>query len=424
MSSHLFHSTTHILPAQHIREYPNATATHTQEAVFKLAIKHYTPISNPQPSPNDITIIAAHALGFPKELYEPLWDDLLTQSERHGFGIRGIWIADSAHEGASGVLNENLMGDDASWFDHSRDLLHMVNHFRQEFHRPIVGVGHSRGACELVNLSLIHPRLLSTLVLIEPFIQAEAPPGPNAAGFATMRPDFWPSREIAEQKFRKSQMYSRWDHRVLDKYLEHGLRSVPTALYPASASASVPSSAVTLTTTKHQEAWAYVRPNFEPRSDDLAFERFLSPDADPEAEGKLLTIRSEPGITVRNLPFLRPSVCYIFGKKSPMSSPKLQAEKMSRTGTGVGGSGGVSDGKVTKVEIEAGHLAAMEAVGRCAEVSAEWLGRWLRGWKNEEETVKRRGSRKSERGMMVVSEEWKELMRVDPRSLRPIREKL
>lgn len=179
-----------------------------------------------------------------------------------------------------------------------------------------------------------------------------------------------------------------------------------------------------MTTTKHQEAWSYVRANSEPRSDDLALERSLSPDTDPEGEAKLLTVGAEAGITVRNLPFVRPSVCYIFGKRSPMSSPKLQAEKMSRTGTGVGGSGGVAAGKVVKVEIGAGHLAVMEAVGKCAEVSAEWFGKWLEGWKEEEEIVKERGSRKSERGMMVVSGEWKDLMKKDPRSIRPTREKL
>lgn len=48
----------------------------------------------------------------------------------------------------------------------------------------------------------------------------------------------------------------------------------------------------------------------------------------------------------------------------------------------------------------------------------------MEGWKEEEEIVKERGSRKSERGMMVVSGEWKDSMKKDPRSLRPTREKL
>ena len=37
----------------------------------------------------------------------------------------------------------------ASWFDHSRDLLHLVNVKRDEMPRPIVGIGHSMGGAHL-----------------------------------------------------------------------------------------------------------------------------------------------------------------------------------------------------------------------------------------------------------------------------------
>lgn len=37
----------------------------------------------------------------------------------------------------------------ASWFDHSRDLLHMINHFRDDIPQPIMGVGHSMGAVQM-----------------------------------------------------------------------------------------------------------------------------------------------------------------------------------------------------------------------------------------------------------------------------------
>jgi hypothetical protein len=40
----------------------------------------------------------------------------------------------------------------ASWHDHARDLLHMINYFRKEMPRPIVGVGHSAGGTELYEL--------------------------------------------------------------------------------------------------------------------------------------------------------------------------------------------------------------------------------------------------------------------------------
>lgn len=42
----------------------------------------------------------------------------------------------------------------ASWFDHPRDLLHMINHFRNQMPRPLVGIGHSMGGNNL--WALIH----------------------------------------------------------------------------------------------------------------------------------------------------------------------------------------------------------------------------------------------------------------------------
>jgi alpha-beta hydrolase superfamily lysophospholipase len=37
----------------------------------------------------------------------------------------------------------------ASWFDHSRDLLHLINLKRDEMPRPLVGIGHSMGGAQL-----------------------------------------------------------------------------------------------------------------------------------------------------------------------------------------------------------------------------------------------------------------------------------
>ena len=45
-------------------------------------------------------------------MYEALWEELLAQSKTSGFRIRGIWIADVAWQGASGVLNEDKLGND------------------------------------------------------------------------------------------------------------------------------------------------------------------------------------------------------------------------------------------------------------------------------------------------------------------------
>lgn len=37
----------------------------------------------------------------------------------------------------------------ACWFDHSRDLLFLVNQFQDEMPHPIIGIGHSMGGTHM-----------------------------------------------------------------------------------------------------------------------------------------------------------------------------------------------------------------------------------------------------------------------------------
>lgn len=60
-----FEVRSHKAPCQFIREYPFATDGE-QETELQLAVKQYIPLSNPRPKDGDITIIAAHAIGFGK----------------------------------------------------------------------------------------------------------------------------------------------------------------------------------------------------------------------------------------------------------------------------------------------------------------------------------------------------------------------
>ena len=119
MSTKHFQRITHIVESSHIRQYPHALAD-SQEDVLRIAVKQYIPTNNKVPRPGDLTIIASHANGVGKELYEPLWDDLFEQSQKsHAFRIRSIWMADVAWQGESGVLNENKLGDDRMSCFHS-----------------------------------------------------------------------------------------------------------------------------------------------------------------------------------------------------------------------------------------------------------------------------------------------------------------
>lgn len=64
MMSSNFDVREHRIPATHIREYPRATADGDAD-VLHLAVKQYTPTKTYK-ARKEITIIGAHANGFPK----------------------------------------------------------------------------------------------------------------------------------------------------------------------------------------------------------------------------------------------------------------------------------------------------------------------------------------------------------------------
>ncbi|KAE8329395.1 Alpha/beta hydrolase family-domain-containing protein [Aspergillus sergii] len=402
MSSFPFKIIEHIIPGQHIRESPRSIKGR-QETPIKIAIKQYIPNDADRPDPvpeNAITIIGVPGNGSPKEIYEPLWEDLYKQLKKLSVPVRGIWVADTSNQGASAILNEDVQGDQTNWYDHSRDLLHMVNHFRDEMPRPIIGVGHSMGCAQLVNLSIIHPRLLSTLVLIEPVILEVAFGGPNPAMMASRRRDLWESPEKAVASLTKG--LAKWDPRARDRYLRHALRPVPTRLYNPATDPKVPPTAVTLATTKHQESWNFFTPNLEREELD----RLLLPDWDVEKERPYLFSRPECWSAMRNLPYVRPSVLWVFGGKSFLSLPDAQESKMLTTGTGTGGSGGVAKGMVEKAVLpNGGHTLVFEQVDWCAERVADWTQRWFRGWLEDEKFWEEYQSRGSDKEGVRMSEE-------------------
>lgn len=303
--------------------------------------------------------------------------------------------------------------------------------------RPIVGLGHSIGGNNLVNLSLIHPRLFETLVLVDPVIQRFSSVMGNyaPAQSSAFRRDRWPSRSEAMASFKRSKFYQTWDPRVLDLWVEHGLRDLPTAVYPEAQTPppSAPTTTeptvtpsgpaekeVTLTTTKHQEVFTFLRPNFpQPSSAPLAtsdptHNRLTHPDIDPTAHPQSPFYRPEPIITFHNLPHLRPSVLYIFGSLSALSAPELVADKTAMTGTGVGGSGGVAEGKVREVTIEGvGHLIPMEAVEKTAELVAEHVGSEMRRWRKDEEALRAEWEKKPVQEKRTMNKEYLERIGAD-----------
>jgi pimeloyl-ACP methyl ester carboxylesterase len=300
----------------------------------------------------------------------------------------------------------------------------MINHFRDDMPRPIIGIGHSMGGNNLINLSLMHPRLLETLVLIDPVAAAVATVkgnfGPAAASAA--RRDKWPSRKAAAESFKRSPFYKTWDPRVLDLWIKYGLRDLPTKLYPNPQPAPAATGAtatteptitpnvlaayeekeVTLTTTKHQEVFTFMRPNLAPLPDSPPV-ALTHPDLLTEMSNSPF-YRPEPIITYHNLPFLRPSVYYIFGENSDLSAPQYRDAKMATTGTGVSGSGGAAAGRVVDIVIKGtGHLIPMEKVEETGAGAAGWIGQELKRWAANEEILKKQWEKMPENEHTMLS---------------------
>ncbi|KAM0331550.1 hypothetical protein ACHAQA_003228 [Verticillium albo-atrum] len=362
----------------------------SQQSTLRLAVKIYTPNDNPSPQAGDVTIVAAHANGFAKELYEPLWADLhaLTTKPNPPFRIRQIIAIDAAWQNASAALNEPLLGNDPGWLDYPRDILHILNTIRPP--RPLVGIGHSFGGNSIANLALLNPRLLSTVVLLDPVISrwsanAVGSLAASPAASSAFRRDIWPSRDAARAAFAKSPFYRSWDPRVLEAWITHGLRDTPTPLFPDAAPGSV-----ALATTRHQEVFTYFRPSWEAYAPDgkTLVRPELVPDLDPDLNERFFTFpvyRAEGANTLDRLPHVRPGVLYIFGGTSDLSPPELRDEKMRVTGVGIGGSGGAAKGRVEEVTLpEYGHLVPMEVPAVCAEHAARWIGQELKWWREEQ----------------------------------------
>lgn len=274
------------------------------------------------------------------------------------------------------------------------------------------------GGAQLANLALLHPRLFESLILIDPVIQGKVSVLGNVSpAFASAkRRDLWPSRAEAAKSFKKSKFYQTWDPRVLDRWIEHGLRDVPTKLFPDAKDGQV-----TLTTTKHQEVMTFLRPNFknrggetEPDSTEFTLtnprlNRRTHADLTPYEQPQEPFYRGESTIVFNQLPALRPSVFYVFGEKSFLTDDAIIEEKLAKTGSGVGGSGGRVEGRVDSVMVQdAGHLIPMEKVEESADHIGKWIGKeMVRFWDWEKKTEEEWGNKKGiERS--VLSERYVE----------------
>ena len=83
------------------------------------------------------------------------------------------------------------------------------------------------------------------------------------------------------------------------------------------------------------------------------------------------------------------------------------SSKLEQTGIGIGGSGGIKEGRVKDVLLKGGgHLIPMEAVDDSADHIANWLGQELQRWWEEEAEWKKVRESRGTTENVVVNDEW------------------
>lgn len=70
-SSSVFDIKEHVIPGEYVREYARATAESQNDSLV-IHVKQYTPKGNGAPRKGDLSIIGAHANGFPKVRSSPV----------------------------------------------------------------------------------------------------------------------------------------------------------------------------------------------------------------------------------------------------------------------------------------------------------------------------------------------------------------
>ncbi|KAG6837462.1 hypothetical protein H0H93_009005 [Arthromyces matolae] len=232
--------------------------------LFITATRYWLPDSKYLHDPSALTLVFTHAAGLHKEIWQPTIEDLFALSELPAgpcpVKIREAWSIDAPDHGDAGVLNELDLkmsyNPVFSWEEYARAIyVFLSNHGKGldvdlSTHR-LVGIGHSLGAGSLLLSLGYSPNVLfKSLILVEPlssranFIQDASK---MLVAGTSKRRDIWPSFEEAYDMLKSKAVWKAWDDRVLRKFVNHGLRPLPTAEYPDKFDG------VTLKCTRRQE---------------------------------------------------------------------------------------------------------------------------------------------------------------------------
>lgn len=227
------------------------------------------------------------------------------------------------------------------------------------------------------------------------------------ARLSTNRRDTWPSRSEAAAKFAASKFYQQWDSRVLEKWIQYGLRD-------ASNGQNGDDSPVSLSTKVAQEVYYYLSAAY---SDErlLRDPNFIFQQMDPKDRDGFPLARPESQELFRRLPEMRPRVQYVFGRNSEASPLEARRSKVELTGAGVGGSGGAGKDQVRETIVDCGHLVAMEKPTECAQACAEFLDQEVSTFEAEERRQQDIWRKLDRKEQVDINDAWRQNLGVPSR---------
>jgi len=169
----------------------------------------------------------AHATGFCAGAYTPIAEKLCQRLRVFGMDDRG-------HGRTTAAANPRNL---KNWDIFAQDL----GSFFKHLHKPVIAMGHSRGAVASLLLAIRRPDMIRALILIDPTIlpfswmwwwflarqTGLARFVPIAARAARRNPS-WPDRETILNAYRTKHPFRSWENGFLEGYIADGTEVVET----------------------------------------------------------------------------------------------------------------------------------------------------------------------------------------------------
>ncbi|KAG7377600.1 hypothetical protein PHYPSEUDO_011395 [Phytophthora pseudosyringae] len=187
-----------------------------------------------------VTVLFAHGAGFCQEIWEPITRRLRESALLQNSAVQTEFVSfDFTYHGSNRDESEtprvdltdptsprvyHSSGDLTAWT--TAEMLQRVRALKSQHpDRPLIGVGHSMGACALWNTEVQQPGTFDGLILFEPvFGDVNVDPITDFLVSITLqRQSSWPTRDAAEHHLRNVKNFSAWDRESLEAYMKGGL---------------------------------------------------------------------------------------------------------------------------------------------------------------------------------------------------------